>query len=66
MIDFDKHVPLKAERYADLEIECRDCGQVFVWQATEQQYFADRLLQQPKRCLPCRAARRAERSTEHV
>jgi hypothetical protein len=62
--DFTKDAP--RERYADMTLRCLGCNEEFIWQATEQIFFADRGLQQPKRCLRCRAMRRAERSTEHL
>jgi len=46
--------------YEDLEIECCTCHEVFVWSAGEQMFFAERGLQRPRRCKPCRAMK-AER-----
>jgi CxxC-x17-CxxC domain-containing protein len=48
--------------YADRTITCADCGQQFVFSATEQSYFAERQLSEPRRCAPCRSARRSARS----
>jgi hypothetical protein len=44
------------EVFEDQQLVCRDCGERFVWTMDQQQYFAKRLLQQPKRRQPCRNA----------
>ena len=46
---------------ADLLLVCCDCGAAFVFTAGERMYFTAHSLTLPKRCKPCRAARRAER-----
>jgi len=48
-----------SETYQDKDIACKDCAQVFVWTAGEQQWFAERQMRPPKRCKPCRAMKRA-------
>ena len=46
----------------DKTIECRDCGQSFVFTVGEQEFYLSRGLQnEPSRCPQCRAARRKER-----
>lgn len=43
----------------DKTIVCVDCGEPFVFSAGEQQFYAERgLTEIPKRCKPCRTARR--------
>ncbi len=45
--------------YEDKTLKCRDCGNDFVFSASEQQFFADKGFQnEPGRCPACRAARR--------
>jgi CxxC-x17-CxxC domain-containing protein len=47
--------------YQDKTLECRDCGQEFVWTAGEQEFYAQRgLVNQPGRCPDCRRARKAQ------
>ncbi|HHE41982.1 MAG TPA: hypothetical protein ENL12_05000 [Dehalococcoidia bacterium] len=45
--------------YQDKYIRCRDCGDEFVFSASEQQFFAEKgLTNEPKRCPTCRRAKR--------
>ncbi len=44
---------------ADLEITCSECATLFTFTAREQEYYRERNLTPPKRCKPCRDARRA-------
>jgi hypothetical protein len=44
--------------FKDLQIRCKDCEQYFEHTAGAQKFFADRGLEQPKRCARCREARR--------
>ena len=47
---------------ADRLMHCIDCGEEFTFTVGEQQFFAERAFSVPKRCKPCRDARRdAER-----
>jgi len=43
----------------DLDITCADCGTTFPFTEREQDYYRERGLSHPKRCKPCRDARRA-------
>jgi CxxC-x17-CxxC domain-containing protein len=43
----------------DLEINCAECGSTFPFTEREQDYYRERGLTHPKRCKPCRDARRA-------
>jgi CxxC-x17-CxxC domain-containing protein len=46
----------------DQRIMCGDCGQVFVFSTAEQEFYAQKgLASPPKRCKPCRQARKASR-----
>lgn len=42
----------------DTQIQCSVCQQGFLFSAAEQAYYAQRGFQFPKRCRPCRQARR--------
>jgi hypothetical protein len=48
--------------FIDAERMCEDCGQRFLFAATEQRYWYETLKfwvqSRPKHCLPCRRARR--------
>ncbi len=49
--------------YEDQTFVCKDCGKEFVWTAGEQEFFAQRGLQnRPQRCLECRRAAKAARN----
>ena len=43
----------------DLEITCAECGDAFPFGEREQEYYRERGLSHPKRCKPCRDARRS-------
>ena len=43
----------------DLEITCSECSTPFMFTEREQEYYRERNLTHPKRCKPCRDARRA-------
>jgi CxxC-x17-CxxC domain-containing protein len=47
--------------YTDKILVCADCGQQFVFTANEQDFYAQRGFSDPKRCGPCRSARKAAR-----
>lgn len=48
--------------FQDKTIQCSDCGTDFTFSAEEQELFASRgYTNDPKRCLPCRQARKSER-----
>lgn len=41
--------------YQDKSLSCRDCGDTFVFTASEQEFFSLKgLTNQPKRCMNCR------------
>lgn len=42
----------------DLDITCAECGTTFPFGEREQDYYRERGLSHPKRCKPCRDARR--------
>lgn len=45
--------------YEDIILQCADCGCDFEFTASEQEFYAERgLRNQPKRCKPCRSARK--------
>ena len=47
--------------YDDKTLVCRECGNEFVFTASEQQFYADKGFQnEPGRCPACRAARRQQ------
>jgi CxxC-x17-CxxC domain-containing protein len=48
---------------ADRTLTCADCGQEFVFSASEQQFYADRGFTDPRRCPNCRRARKAARTS---
>ena len=48
--------------FQDKSLQCSDCGASFTFTATDQEYFASRgFTNEPKRCLPCRQVKKAER-----
>lgn len=48
--------------FQDKELQCADCGATFTFSVEEQEQFASRgYTNEPRRCLPCRDARKASR-----
>jgi len=46
------------EKVHDQTLTCMDCGHEFRWTVGEQVFFANHTLIRPKRCGPCRRAKR--------
>jgi CxxC-x17-CxxC domain-containing protein len=44
----------------DLQLTCSDCGQEFTFTAADQAFFSERGYSTPKRCKPCRQAKKNE------
>lgn len=50
-----------AMSYADKTLNCRDCGEPFVFTAGEQEFYAQKgFTNEPTRCLPCRQSRKSQ------
>ena len=47
--------------YSDKTLTCADCGQEFLFTASEQDFYAQRGFTEPRRCPTDRAARKAAR-----
>ena len=50
--------------YNDKNLTCADCGQEFVFTASEQDFYAQRGFTEPRRCASCRASRKAARNAD--
>ena len=50
--------------YSDKNLTCADCGQEFVFTASEQDFYAQRGFTEPRRCPSCRASRKAARNND--
>jgi CxxC-x17-CxxC domain-containing protein len=44
----------------DLQLTCSDCAQTFTFTSDDQQFFRERGYSTPKRCKPCRQAKKNE------
>lgn len=44
----------------DKTIKC-SCGAEFIWTEAEQSFYAERNMHEPKHCLACRQARKAQK-----
>ena len=47
--------------FTDKNLVCMDCSQEFVFTARDQEFYSERGFTEPKRCTPCRNARKAQR-----
>ncbi len=51
--------------FADKQLTCRDCGNSFLFTGGEQEFYANKGLQnEPVRCPPCRSSRKSTRLNE--
>lgn len=50
--------------YQDKELTCTDCGGKFLFSARDQEFFAGKGFQEPKRCKECRQAKKAQRGED--
>src|SRR2546422_6835687 len=50
-------------QFQDQHLRCVDCGEEFIFTASEQQFYKDKgLTNAPTRCRACREARKAQRA----
>jgi len=47
------------DNYKDKEMKCADCGCIFTWTANDQEFYAEKGFEAPKRCRDCAKKRRA-------
>jgi hypothetical protein len=50
--------------YQDKELTCSDCRGKFLHSAKDQEFFAEKGFQEPKRCKDCRQAKKAQRGDD--
>ena len=48
----------------DKVLQCKDCGDEFVFTERDQEFYQRQGFQEPKRCKPCRERKKRERA-EH-
>lgn len=48
----------------DKPMICEDCGQEFVWTVGEQEFYADKGVEDPKYCMICRGKNKAKEEFE--
>jgi hypothetical protein len=48
--------------FVDKELTCKDCKQPFTFTAGEQAFFDQNGFTEPKRCKPCREAKKARQA----
>ncbi|MFA6989459.1 MAG: CxxC-x17-CxxC domain-containing protein [Candidatus Gastranaerophilaceae bacterium] len=46
------------QEFEDVQLECSDCGQSFIFSAEDQEFYAQKRYSTPKRCPVCRANRK--------
>jgi len=48
--------------FTDKSLQCLDCNDTFTFTAEEQEFYDSKgFVNEPKRCAPCRAAKKAQR-----
>jgi hypothetical protein len=58
--EVEEKVDPKKSEFEDITLKCIDCSANFVFSAKEQEYYRDRNLATPKRCVKCRLIRRSK------
>jgi len=48
--------------FEDKELICQDCGQAFIFSASEQEFFSQKNFSEPRRCRNCRRSRRSQKN----
>jgi CxxC-x17-CxxC domain-containing protein len=56
--DWAVQSPHRRPMAGDMQITCSDCGQEFTFSAADQTFFQERGYSTPKRCKPCRMAKK--------
>ena len=65
--DTSPRAPEAPVTYVDRTLNCVDCGSEFIHSADDQQYYSEKgFASDPKRCVSCRASRRAARDTGYT
>jgi CxxC-x17-CxxC domain-containing protein len=55
----------KLMNFEDKKLTCKECSKEFIWSAGEQQFYADKGLQNPpSRCPECRKKRKAKENVQ--
>ena len=44
----------------DIDLTCQDCNATFIFTSSDQDFYAEKGFTQPKRCKPCRDAKKAK------
>jgi len=57
----EKGSEAEAQNFTDVYSVCVECGEEFTLTSGEQNFFKQKGLRMPRRCSPCRQARRQER-----
>jgi len=52
------------DQFTDQDLPCADCGSSFVFTAGEQQFFSTKGFTPPKRCKPCRDAKKQQQGQQ--
>jgi len=52
------------DQFTDQDLQCADCGSSFVFTAGEQQFFSTKGFTPPKRCKPCRDAKKQQQGQQ--
>lgn len=47
------------QNYEDQQLQCVECGKIFVFPAEDQEFYAKKGYSEPKRCSECRESRKA-------
>jgi hypothetical protein len=48
----------------DMTLKCNDCGADFIFTEKEQKFFESKAFKPPKRCKPCRDAKKQATRTQ--
>lgn len=53
---------MNEQNFQNQELQCIECGVIFVFSAEDQEFYAQKGYSGPKRCPQCRAKRKAQQN----
>lgn len=56
---------METNEYNDITLNCKDCGQEFIWTSGEQAFYDEKgFTNSPVRCKECRDKRKSQRNSQ--
>lgn len=56
---------MNEQNFEDQQLQCVECGKIFVFSAEDQEFYSTKGYSAPKRCPECREARKSRSNSFH-